>query len=80
MYWKIIGYVLAGLLGLALIIGVGIKITQKAEGYKAETQTFYTFEPHYLFGCARYEAFKKSTEGVKSVSKPVSVVNSSPVK
>ena len=69
MYWKIIGYVLAGLLGLALIVGVGIKITQKAEGYKANgDQYFYSFEPHWV-GCARYTAFGKPD--VEPVIKPV---------
>ena len=60
MYWKIIGYIGAGLLILALTVGVGIKLTQKAEGYKAEEQNFYSFEPHFFVGgCARYDATRK---------------------
>lgn len=60
MIWKIIAYIGAGLLILALCVGVAVKMVQKAEGYKAETQNFYSFEYHPLIGgCARYDAFKK---------------------
>lgn len=60
MVWKIIGYVGAALIILALTIGIGVKMTQKAEGYKADEQNFYTFEPHFMFGgCARYDAIRK---------------------
>lgn len=57
MYWRLLGYVAVGLIILALSIGLGVKITQKAEGYKATTQNFYTSENHFLFpGCAYYRA------------------------
>ena len=58
--WKIIGYIGVGLLIIALCVGLTIKITQKAEGYKADTQNFYSFEYHpFLGGCARYDAFRQ---------------------
>jgi len=57
---KIIGYVAAGLLILVLIGGVGYSLVRKTEGYKAEEQNFYSFEPHFFIGgCARYDATKK---------------------
>jgi len=69
MYWKIIGYIGAILLILALTVGVGVKMTQKAEGYKANEQNFYTFEPHFFAGgCARYEAFRKPDAKVEKES------------
>lgn len=70
-YWKIVGYIGAILLILAITVGVGIKMTQKAEGYKANgDQYFYSFEPHWV-GCARYDAFRIPSE-VKIVNQPVS--------
>jgi len=62
MYWKIIMYGFVGLLCLALVVGVGIKLVQKSEGYKAnDDQVFYSFDYHpFLGGCARYDAFRKS--------------------
>lgn len=66
MYWKYIGYIGVGLLILALTVGVGIKMTQKAEGYKANEQNFYTFEPHFVLpGCAHYNAYPKVKEAKK---------------
>jgi hypothetical protein len=69
MYWRIIGYVGAALLILALTVGVGVKMTQKAEGYKANNdQNFYSFEPHFFIGgCARYDAFRKSDAKAEKV-------------
>jgi len=58
-YLKLMGYLGAGLLILALTIGVGVKLASKNEGYKAETQNFYSFDYHPLFGCARYDALRK---------------------
>jgi hypothetical protein len=55
-YPKIILIIGAVLLFLALSVGVGVKLTQKTEGYKAQDdQTFYSFEPHFFIGgCATY--------------------------
>lgn len=51
LVWKVIGYVGAGLVILALAIGLGVKLTQKTEGYKSNRdQSFYTVQPR--FGCA----------------------------
>lgn len=69
MYLKIIGYIGAGLLILVLIGGIGWKIIGKTEGYKAQEQNFYSFEPHFMFGgCARYNVFRKPE--VKPTVKP----------
>ena len=68
---KIIGYVGAGLLILVLIGGVGWKIVQKAEGYKADTQNFYSVDYHPLVGgCLRYDALKMP-EKPKPEPKPI---------
>lgn len=65
--WKIIGYAAVGALILALTVGIGVKMTQKAEGYKAQDdQNFYSFEPHITFGCARYDAFRKIEPDVEA--------------
>ena len=58
--YKIIGYIAGELLLLVLIGGIGWKIIGKTEGYRAEEQNFYSFEPHFFVGgCARYDATKK---------------------
>jgi hypothetical protein len=69
MYWKIIGIVGAILMILALTVGIGVKMTQKAEGYKANNdQNFYSFEPHFFVGgCARYDTFRKPDKVEKKV-------------
>jgi hypothetical protein len=58
--YKIIGYIALGLLLLVLIGGIGWKLIGKTEGYRAEEQSFYSFEPHFFIGgCARYDATRK---------------------
>jgi hypothetical protein len=55
LVYRILGIAAAGGIILALTIGVGVKLTQKAEGYKAQTQNFHTFEPHsFIGGCYSY--------------------------
>lgn len=71
---KVIGYIGAGLLILALTVGIGIKLTQKAEGYRAQEQNFYSFEPHFFVGgCARYEATRKPDDKIKKIIPKVEV-------
>ncbi len=56
MAWKYIGYIAGGLLILVLIGGVGFILVRRTEGYKADKQTFQTFEPHFFIGgCATYK-------------------------
>ncbi len=64
---KILGFIGAGLIILALTIGIGVKMTQKAEGYKAQDdQFFYSFDYHpFIGGCARYDAFRKREESAQ---------------
>lgn len=70
MNLKIIGYTVVVILGLALAIGVGVKLTQKAEGYKAQDdQFFYSFEPHFFIGgCARYDATRQPDDNIKNTN------------
>lgn len=71
MNFKIIGYIGAGLLILVLIGGIGWKLIAKTEGYRAQEQNFYSFEPHYIGigGCARYEATRKPDSTVVKAAK-----------
>jgi hypothetical protein len=71
MNWKIIGYIGAGLLILALTIGIGVKMTQKTEGYKGGN--FFTFEPHMgmIGGCANYNIPKDFNINSNRASVPV---------
>ena len=62
MNLKILAYIGAGLLILALTVGLGVKLTQKAEGYKASgNQYFQTneFRPLIGFGCMHIPATKE---------------------
>lgn len=62
MNFKIIGYIGAGLLILVLIGGIGWKLIAKTEGYRAQEQNFYSFEPHFFLpGCANYNVIKENT-------------------
>ena len=58
--WRLIG-IGGGILLILVITGaVGWKIIGKSEGYRAEEQTFNSFEPHFFIGgCARYDAYRK---------------------
>ena len=51
MSWKLIGYGAAILFCLAIAVGFGFKLTQKAEGYKA-TGDQYNMKVEPRFGCA----------------------------
>ena len=68
MNLKIIIYIVSGLFILVLIGGVGYSIVRKTEGYRADNQEFYSFEPHILGGCAMYKAYQKAEK--KPIIKP----------
>jgi hypothetical protein len=83
MNLKLVATIGAIILILALSVGVGVKMMQKSEGYKAESQTFYTFEPHIMFGCSRYDAFRRieaKPMEVKVVKPIAGNINSNPIK
>ena len=66
--YKIIGYIALGFFLLVIIGGVGWKIIGKTEGYRAEEQTFNSFEPHFFIGgCARYDAYRKPDKPINKV-------------
>jgi hypothetical protein len=62
MNFKIIGYIAAILLILAVSVGIGWKLIQKSESQKAHEIVNYNYDFHPLFGiagCARYMAPEK---------------------
>jgi hypothetical protein len=71
MNLKLILAIGAILFCLALSIGFGVKLAQKAEGYKAnDDQTFNSFEPHFFIGgCATYSVRPNANEPVKNIKK-----------
>ena len=70
MNLRTIGIICAVILVLALSVGLGFKIMQKTEGYKADTQEFYSFEPHFFVGgCASYRVMQAESQKRKVIRK-----------
>lgn len=71
MNLKLVAYIVAFLFVLVIVGGVGYKLVQRSEGYKAEKQEFYSFEPHIIGGCAMYKAYQRAEKPkVKPIVKP----------
>lgn len=72
MNWKVIGYGAAILFCIAIAVGFGIKLTQKAEGYKASGNQ-YNMKAEPRFGCATLKVYFYGKEQKENVTTPDSV-------
>ena len=71
MNLKLIGMIGAIILIVAIAGGVGIKLLQKSEGYKA-TGDQYNMKAEPRFGCSTLKVYFYGGESDKPVSNPVS--------
>jgi hypothetical protein len=72
MNWKVIGYGAAILFCIAIAVGFGIKLTQKAEGYKASGNQ-YNMKAEPRFGCATLKVYFYGKEQKENATTPDSV-------
>ena len=69
MNLKVITFIGAILLIIAVAAGVGFKLTQTSESQKGKVINNFTFEPHQTFGCAKYIAPEKMLTDTRTTSK-----------
>ena len=62
---KLIVFIGAILLIIAVAAGVGFKLVQTSESQRGQVINNFTFEPHQTFGCARYIAPEKMLTDVR---------------
>ena len=72
MNWKLIGYGAVILFCIAIAVGFGIKLTQKAEGYKA-TGDQYNMRAEPRFGCATLKVYFNGKEYKENIGSPDNV-------
>jgi len=73
MNLKLIGTILGALAFLVIIGALGWKVVGKTEGYRADEQTFQSFEPHYFIGgCASYKVMREKKNALPKVTNSTS--------